>query len=66
VRSLLGLEPDLPNRCMSIDPVLPAGASSLRVSDLPIGQTRVTIEVDRDAVAVRGLPRGFTVVRPAR
>ena len=66
VRSLLGLEPDLPGGTLTIDPVLPAGCSSLCLADFPLGEHRVTIEVDGDAVAVRGLPSSVTILRPAR
>jgi glycogen debranching enzyme len=64
-RCLLGLEPDLPHGFVTIDPVLPPGSSVLRVSGIPLGTSRVTIEYDRDAVAVRGLPREVMLVRPA-
>jgi glycogen debranching enzyme len=64
-RCLLGLEPDLPHDLVTIDPVLPPGSSMLRVSGIPLGTSRVTIECDRDAVAVRGLPRDVMLVRPA-
>ena len=48
-----------------MDPVLPEGATTLSVADLPLAGTRVTIEVDRDAVAVRGLPPGLALIRRA-
>lgn len=64
MRALLGLDPDVPNRRLRIDPVLPAGSTTLHVSDLPMGESRVTIEVEGDAVAVRGLPRGLALIRP--
>jgi hypothetical protein len=35
------------------------------VADLPLAGTRVTIEVDRDAVAVRGVPPGLALIRRA-
>jgi glycogen debranching enzyme len=63
MRVLLGLEPDVPNRRLQLDPVLGDGVS-LRLEDLRLAGTGVTIEVDGDAVAVRGLPRDLAVVRP--
>jgi glycogen debranching enzyme len=66
VRALLGLEPDIPEGRLHLDPVLPSGATYLRVTDFPVGGQRVTIEIDHDAVAIRNLPRGLTVVRPRR
>jgi len=64
VRSILALEPDVPSGRLELDPVLPAGATRLRLVDVPLGTTQVTIEVERDAVAVRGLPRGLALIRP--
>jgi glycogen debranching enzyme len=65
VRALLGLEPDVPDGRIELDPVLPEGATKLSVEDLPLAGTRVTIEVDGDAVAVRGLPPGLALIRRA-
>jgi glycogen debranching enzyme len=65
VRALLGLEPDVPGDQIELDPVLPHGATRLRLADIPLAGTRITIEVDGDAVAVRGLPRGLALVRRA-
>jgi glycogen debranching enzyme len=66
VRALLGLEPDVPEGRLHLDPVLPAGAGRLRVTDLPLGQGRITVGTDDAAVAVGNVPRGLAVVRPAR
>jgi hypothetical protein len=65
VRSMLGFEPCLPEGRVELDPVLPAGAARLAVRGVPLGSAFVSVEVDRDAVALRGLPRGVAVVRPA-
>jgi len=50
---------------IELDPILPEGATSLSASDLPLAGTRVTIEVDGDAVAVRGLSPAPRVDPPA-
>lgn len=63
VRALLGLEPDLPSHSITVDPVLPPAARHLSVVDVPIGAGRMTIEVDGDALAVRGLPREIALLR---
>ena len=63
VRALLGLEPDVPQGRVELDPALPGGATTLTVADLPLAGTHVTIEVDRDAVSVRGLPPGLASIR---
>jgi hypothetical protein len=65
VRSLLGLEPALPRGTLALDPALPVGAGRLAVAGIPLGDADVSIEVDGDAVALRGLPRGVAVIRPA-
>ena len=65
VRALLGLEPHVPDGRIELDPVLPDGATTLSVADLPLADTRVTIEVEGDAVAVRGLPPGLALIRRA-
>jgi len=64
VRSLLALDPDLPNGRVEIDPLLPEGCRTLVVEGIRVGESTISIEVDRDAVAVRGLPRGLAVIRP--
>jgi glycogen debranching enzyme len=64
LRSFLGFEPDVPNRRVEVGPALPAGASTLSLADLPFAGGRVTIEVDGDALAVRGLDRGLALLRP--
>jgi glycogen debranching enzyme len=55
LRSLLGLEPDLPNGTVALDPVLPPGSSQLRLENLQLGSDRVTVEVVGGNVAVGGL-----------
>jgi glycogen debranching enzyme len=64
VRALLGLEPNIPKGRVLLDPILPEGARWLLLEEMPIGGSRVTIEVDGDAVAVRDLPRGLALIRP--
>jgi glycogen debranching enzyme len=63
MRALLGLEPDVPNGHIELDPRLPDGTTQLRLEDLPLAGTRVSIVADGDAVAVRGLPAGLTLLR---
>jgi hypothetical protein len=65
MRAMLGFEPSLPHGTVEIDPVLPVGASHLAVHGVALGTALVSVEADGDAVALRGLPRGVAVVRPA-
>jgi glycogen debranching enzyme len=62
-RALLGLEPDVPAGVLNLDPVLPRGAHSLRIADVPLAESLVTIGVEEDAVALRGIPRGLAMIR---
>jgi glycogen debranching enzyme len=66
LRSLLGLEPCVPEGRLEIDPILPAGAGRLRLRDFSLAGERLSIEVEGDALAVRGLPPGLAVVRQRR
>ena len=66
LRALLGLEPDVPGGQLRLDPQLPAGALHLSLTDIPLNGHQVSIEVDGDAIAVRGLPRELTLTRVAR
>lgn len=63
VRSFLGLQPDFPKGTITLNPVLPQGAEYLKLVDLPLGNHKITIEVEGDALAVRGLPPGITLLR---
>jgi hypothetical protein len=61
LRSLLGLEPDLRNGIVVLDPVLPVGSSELRLEGLNLGGHRVTVEVARGTVHIAGLDPGIAV-----
>jgi len=61
LRALLGLEPDVPTGVVRLDPALDPGCH-LRVEGIPLGGATVSVEVDGDAVAVRGLPAGIAVL----
>lgn len=63
LRSLLGLEPNLPDGQIDLDPALPAGGTKLRLDAMPLAASSVSIEIEGDALAVRGLPPTLAVVR---
>ena len=48
VRVLLGLEPDVPNRRVYLDPALPVWCSRLRLTNLRLGPHHVSISVERE------------------
>jgi glycogen debranching enzyme len=64
-RALLGLEPDVPSGRIELDPVLPSGTSRLTLVDVPLAGSLLTVEINGDAIAVRGLPRELALVRRA-
>ena len=48
VRAWLGLEADVPNRRLYVDPYLPDWPPSLRLRGLPIGPVRLDLSAWRD------------------
>jgi glycogen debranching enzyme len=65
VRALLGLEPDIPNGRVALDPHLPAGASYLSLDGVALGPGLTTIRVDGSAARIEGLPPAVAVSGPA-
>jgi glycogen debranching enzyme len=55
LRSLLGLEPDIPNRVVRVRPCWPDGISQLRVEGIWLAGHRVTIDARPGSVEVTGL-----------
>jgi len=67
LRTLLRLEPWVPHGKVWVAPVVPAALGALRVEGIPLGGSRVSIDVDVDgACTVEGLPPGVDVVREPR
>ena len=62
LRSMLGLEPDVPNGVVELDPVLPHDATRLAIRGVPLAGTRVDVSVLDGELDVRDLPDGITVV----
>jgi glycogen debranching enzyme len=62
LRSLLGLEPNLPKATVVVDPVLPFGSSELRLDGLELGGERVTLMVADGETSLTGLRKGVTVL----
>jgi len=61
LRALLGLEPDLPAGRIEIDPVLPEGASYLRVTGVPLAGQALSLSVEPDSITVSDVPEGVAV-----
>ena len=56
LRTLLRLEPWMPQQKLWLAPALPEGMTRLRVERIPLLGGRVTVDVDGDDVAIDGLP----------
>ncbi len=47
IQVLLGLDPDLPNHVVHLDPVLPEGWTELTLEDIPLGTSTLSVRVTR-------------------
>jgi glycogen debranching enzyme len=61
MRTLARLDPDLPHQRITLGPVLPSQMLPLRIEQLPIGDMRLTIEVNTHEWRVTGVPDRITV-----
>jgi glycogen debranching enzyme len=61
LRSLLGLEVDVPGNRICLDPQLPEGCRRLCIAGLCLAGNDVTIQVDGETVDFHGLPHGLAV-----
>jgi glycogen debranching enzyme len=66
LRSLLRLDPWIPQGKLWLDPVLPAAIGRLRVKRIPLLGGRITVTVEGDAVEVEGLPPGVELISAPR
>ena len=56
LRSLLGLEPDIPAGRIGLDPILPVDKGRLKLSSMTLAGHSLDLEIDREEWAVEGLP----------
>jgi hypothetical protein len=66
LRSLLRLDPWIPQGKLWLDPVLPAAIRRLRVERIPLLGGRVTVTVEGDTVEVDDLPPGIELIAAPR
>ncbi|MEY2467668.1 MAG: hypothetical protein QOF21_366 [Actinomycetota bacterium] len=66
LRSILRLDPWVPHGQIWIAPRLLPGMTSLRVDNIALGGSRVTVVVDEKGVSVEGLPEGLELVTKPR
>jgi len=62
VRSLLGLNPDVPAGVVRMAPAVPERMLPLRIERIPLAGARVDVEVRADGLTVDGLPDGVRLV----
>ncbi len=66
LRTLLRLDPWVPQGKVWVAPVLPDRISRLRIERIPIGGERVSIEAEGESVKVEGLPGHIELLRQSR
>ena len=64
VRSLMRLDPDLPNSRVMVAPAVPDRMLPLRIEH-PLASTRITLDVRRGGWTIEGLPDGVVVDSPS-
>ncbi|GFP26008.1 hypothetical protein HKBW3S25_01494, partial [Candidatus Hakubella thermalkaliphila] len=62
IRSLLGLEPNLPQGKLILAPVLPSRITSLRLEGVPMGSSRLSLEVRDGKVKLLKAPPKLEIV----
>ncbi|GFP20404.1 hypothetical protein HKBW3S03_01906, partial [Candidatus Hakubella thermalkaliphila] len=62
IRSLLGLGPNLPQGKLILAPVLPSGITSLRLEGVPMGSSRLSLEVRDGKVKLLKAPPRLEIV----
>ncbi|HEY6740301.1 MAG TPA: amylo-alpha-1,6-glucosidase, partial [Actinopolymorphaceae bacterium] len=66
LRTLLGLDPDVPNRKIHVRPHLPERLGAVEVSNLPLAGRRVRLAAGRGGAELTDLPPGIAVVAEPR
>lgn len=66
VRALLRFDPWVPRGRLWLAPSLPAAIGRLHVEGIPLGDARLTVDVDGGDVTVEGLPAGLELVSEPR
>ncbi|WP_084478934.1 amylo-alpha-1,6-glucosidase [Nocardia jejuensis] len=63
MRSFLGLEPNVPQRTLTLAARIPERAGRVRLADLRLGSATVTIEAEGAEVKVEGLPQDWQLIQ---
>lgn len=59
IKSLMGYFADIARGGLWMDPVLPETYADLHITNAPMANTRITIDISGSSVAVSGLPEGM-------
>jgi glycogen debranching enzyme len=59
VKSLMGYYPDVALDGLWLDPVLPESYGDLHITNAPMAEGRITIDISGSTASVRGLPEGM-------
>ncbi|GAB3887774.1 hypothetical protein GCM10029964_054310 [Kibdelosporangium lantanae] len=62
VRTLLRLDPDLPNDQLGLAPALPTRMLPLRIDNLPLAEHRLSLHVRADGWELHGLPDNLALI----
>lgn len=63
VTTLMRYDPDVSLRGIWMDPVLPESYGDLHITNAPVGDSRITIDISGSGFSVKGLPDGMTARR---
>lgn len=66
LRTLLRLDPSVPQGKVWLSPALPGAISQLRVDGIPLAGGRVRVEIEQGEVSLEGLPPGLEVIPEPR
>lgn len=61
VKSLMGYYPDVSMGGLWLDPTLPESYGDLRITNAPMAEGRITIDISASTPTVRGLPEGMVL-----
>jgi glycogen debranching enzyme len=62
LRSLLRLEPDVPDGRIYLAPFVPESCESMRIENVPVGSARISVELGDGRAKVSGLPPGLQLI----
>ena len=66
LRTILRLDPWVPRGRIWLHPALPEQIRRLRLERIPLGGSRVSVDVEGDSVEIDGLPEGVELVQAPR